>query len=304
MSQKLSIYFLFALCTLIWGFTWYAIKLQLPYTDSTVAVFWRFLASSFIIFTICFYKKINLIFPKKIHIHFLIQGLCLYSLNYFFSYTATQYTLSAVVSLAYTFLIFFNVIGAKYFLKSSTEKNVLIGGSIAIVGMFCIAISQYINSSTSYPNSLFGFFISLTGVFFASIGNITVAKNRLMKIPILANNAWSMLYGTVFTLFYCLLVGKNFSVHIQPTFIYSFIYLTVFGTVISFWAYNKIIDVLGPSKAAFTSVLSPIIAILVSTLIENLELHYLFVVGATLSLMGNLWALTKKADSPLQPKQQ
>ena len=80
---------------------------------------------------------------------------------------------------------------------------------------------------------------------------------------------------------------------IDTAFVLSFFYLTVFGTVISFGAYLKLMELYGPSKAAFTSVVSPVIAVSVSVIFEDLPMTSLLLAGIVLCLAGNLIALLK-----------
>lgn len=116
-------------------------------------------------------------------------------------------------------------------------------------------------------------------------------KNRLLNLPVFSNMAYSMLYGSLFTLIHCLIKDAPFAFTITTPFLISFFYLTIFGTVISFIAYTKLLQIVGPSKAAFTSVVSPVIALVVSTLYEKMQWSALLTVGIVLCLLGNCVAL-------------
>ncbi len=287
-NQKTLFYFL--TCALIWGLTWIAIKYQIPYTDGSVAVFYRFVFSSFIMLIVCLATKTHLKYTAATHLRFLSQGLFMFSCNFLLTYWASSMASSALIALTYTTLIFFNMFGAFVFFNTPFEKKVVIGALVSFLGMGLIAFNEY-NQRGLHPLSLIGIFISMFGVISASSGNLLSASIRKQQIPILASNGWSMFYGAIVTGLFCLVSQKSFAVNITQEFILSFIYLSVLGTVVSFWSYIKLIEKIGPTKAAFTSVVSPIIALAVSTFFENFHWTAFLVIGSVLCLVGNIMAL-------------
>jgi len=291
--------FYFLTAAIIWGITWIAIKFQIPYVNGTVAVFYRFIFSCSIIFVFCLLTKINLIFKFNLHKRFIAQGLFLFCLNYQLTYWATSMATSALVALGFTSIIFFNMFGARLFLKTPFNQKIILGAILSFAGMGLITINELADHNL-HPMSIWGFTLSLLGTVSASAGNLVSSLNKSKNIPIMANNAWSMLYGSLFTLVFCLTKGVSFNVQLTSEFLISFAYLSIFGTIIAFWAYLKLIESVGPSKAAFTSVASPVIALVVSTIYENLHWTLLLGLGATFCIAGNIIAL--KPNSP--PQQQ
>jgi drug/metabolite transporter (DMT)-like permease len=285
-------YIYFFTCSIIWGLTWIAIKLQLGAGDPNITVFYRFSAATLLMVALAVYKKESFIFSGYQHLLMVLQGLFMFSLNFLLTYWASSMAPSALISLGFTALIFFNMIGARLFMKMPLEKKVIVGAIISFIGMGLITINEIQDKNLeAYPFSFLGFLISLVGTVSASAGNLVSFKNRQLGLPIIANTAFGMMYGSVFTMLFCLAKGASFSIQVSPLFVYSFFYLTVFGTVISFISYLKLIQIVGPSKAAFTSVISPIIALIVSTVYENLQWSVLLGVGIVLCLIGNCVAL-------------
>lgn len=287
-NQKTLFYFL--TCALIWGLTWIAIKYQIPYADGSAAVFYRFVFASLIMLAICFATKTNLAYSAQMHVLFLFQGLFMFSCNFLLTYWASSMASSALIALTYTTLIFFNMFGAFLFFKTPFEKKVVIGAFVSFLGMGLIAFNEYLQRGL-HPLSLIGIFISLFGVISASSGNLLSASIRKKQVPILASNGWSMFYGALVTGLFCIINQKSFHVNMTQEFILSFIYLSVLGTVVSFWSYIKLIENIGPTKAAFTSVVSPIIALVISTFFENFRWTEYLLVGSVLCLVGNIMAL-------------
>ncbi|MGZ3726964.1 MAG: DMT family transporter [Pseudobdellovibrio sp.] len=284
--------FYFISCSVIWGLTWAAIKYQFNSVDANAAVFYRFIFSSFILFAFIAVKKLPLRFSKKDHFYFMAQGFFMFCLNYNLTYWAEELAPSALVALAFTALIYFNLFGGKIFLRLPINAQVLYGALVSFLGMGLIAFNELAHQEL-HPTSFLGFFISLVATLSASAGNLVSIRNREMKIPIASNNAWGMLYGSGLSLLFCLISNKSMAVHnVDQAFIWSFVYLSLFGTVLSFGAYLKLIETMGPSKAAFTSVVSPVIAVAASMLLENLTLNVALVIGILFCILGNIIALT------------
>ncbi len=290
MKNKTALYFL--ICSTIWGLTWIAIKFQIQAVDSTVAVFYRFIFATAVMFGLCYFNKTNLKYTVSDHVRFGLQGLFMFCLNFIVTYWASSMATSALVALAFTSLIFFNMFGARIFFKTPFENKVVWGAIISLLGMGFITLNEY-QHIVSEPLSIWGFLLSLMATLAASCGNLISTQNRQLKIPILSNNAFSMLYGSTITFIYCLAMNKDFHVDTSTAFWISFIYLSIFGTVVSFWSYLKLIDEVGPSKAAFTSVVSPVIALVVSTFYEGFSWNLFMLLGVIFCIAGNLVALVK-----------
>lgn len=281
----------FFICSAIWGLTWIAIKNQFHAVDSNTAVFYRFIIASAILFAWVKIKKLPLKYSREQHFNFAAQGFFMFCLNYLLTYWASHLAPSALVALAFTSLIFFNMFGGHFFFKLPIERKVFWGAFISLIGMGFISYNE-LSTYSLHPTSIIGFIISLIATVSASAGNLVSLANREKKIPISSNNAWGMLYGAGLTLIYCLITQRSFVVHsFDNTFVLSFIYLTIFGTIISFGSYLKLIELVGPSKAAFTSVVSPVIAVGVSLIYENLPLTLYLVLGIIFCLTGNIVAL-------------
>ncbi len=77
------------------------------------------------------------------------------------------------------------------------------------------------------------------------------------------------------------------------------------ATVIAFWSYLTLVGRIGPERAAYVSVLFPIIALALSTWFEDFEWTVLAAGGVVLVLIGNAAVLTKGnpfKTAPLTPK--
>jgi drug/metabolite transporter (DMT)-like permease len=290
--------FLFSICSLIWGTTWFAIKFQVDSTSAIVGVFYRFLIAAIIMFLInvIFIKK-NLKFPWENHKFFMLQGLFNFCLNYILTYISEKSISSGLVAVTFSTLIYFNMFGMKIFYKKEITRNIIYGATLGFLGMICLFWKEIANFNADQA-TIIGIIIGIVATFFASIGNMFAFRNHQLKIPVMTFNAYGMLYGALFCLIFGLFMGESFVFPTTPSFLLSLGYLSVFGTVIAFYAYQTLVGTIGADRAAYTSIINPVIAMLISSMFENIAFTPQLFIGILLCFAGNLVALRKTHQRP------
>ena len=290
---------LFTICSLIWGTTWFVIKFQIDSTSPVVGVFYRYLVASAMMFAIniIFIKK-TLRYPWANHRFFILQGFFNFCLNYILTYVSEKYINSGLVALTFTTLIYFNMFGMKVVFNKSISKNVFIGALLGFIGIVLLFWKEISNFQADQL-TIYGIVVGIVATFCASIGNMFAYQNHRLKIPVMTFNAYGMLYGALFSLVIGLLMQESFVLPMTSSFLFSLSYLALFGTVIAFWAYQTLVGTIGADRAAYTSIISPVIAILISALFENIDfgLHTFF--GIILCFAGKLIALKSSPNSKL-----
>jgi drug/metabolite transporter (DMT)-like permease len=103
-----------------------------------------------------------------------------------------------------------------------------------------------------------------------------------------------MAYGALFAGALALLQGEEFRIETSASYLVSLGYLSLFGTVLAFGAYLSLLGRIGADKAGYASILFPLVALGLSTLVEGFVWHTSTVVGLCLSLVGNVVLLTKR----------
>jgi drug/metabolite transporter (DMT)-like permease len=83
---------------------------------------------------------------------------------------------------------------------------------------------------------------------------------------------------------------------IETTFSYlgSLFYLALFGSVIAFGCYLSLVGRIGPGRAAYATLLFPLVALLLSTIWEDYRWTTPAVVGMAMILGGNYLAMVKR----------
>ena len=301
----MSNWFLYAITVLVWGSTWIAIEFQLGTVAPEVSIFYRYLLASVLLFSWCRYRGLNLQFRLNAHVNFLTLGVLLFSLNYITAYYAQEYISSAMTAIAFSMMVWMNIVNARIFFGTRAGWRVIAGAALGVIGIAVLFLPQ-IEQFNSYDMTLYGVGLAVLGAFLASLGNMVSQASQKDGLPIIQSNAWGMFYGSILTGAIAIWQGKAFQFDTSPEYVVSLLYLTVFGSIIAFGSYLTLLGRIGAHKAGYAMVMFPVVALFLSVLFEGLELNKTIVAGVTLVLAGNLFILrgAKKSGQrvPSQPE--
>ena len=278
--------FLYVSTVLIWGSTWIAITFQLGTVDPLASVIYRMALASGLLFAICKLRGIDLQLSARDHRFVALQGLCLFGLNYWAIYHSELYLPSGIIAIVFSLIVFFNIINGRIFLKRPIQINSVVGGIIGLTGI-CLLFYPELSRLSSTTDAIKGFLLAFSAVFIASLGNIAATRNGLLGTSIWTINAWGTLYGTLALVAIALLSGTHFNYDNSLEYTVSLIYLSVFGTILAFGAYLKLLVILGPEKASYSGLLIPFFAILLSTIFEGYQWTLMAAAGFILVAAGN-----------------
>ena len=289
-----NIFFLYGTTVIIWGTTWLAIKFQLGSVDPMISVLYRFIAAALTLVVYCKLRGLNMRFRLKDHIFMALQGLVLFSVNYWLIYLAEVHVTSGLVAVIFSSIVFMNMINGAVFLNSPIRLNVVLGGGIGVVGIVLVFWPQLASFSLSDKTAL-GLVLSVVSTFMASLGNIISARHQKNNLPVIQTNAYGMTYGAGIMGVIAIVLGKPFSFEMSFLYMSSLFYLSLFGTVIAFGCYLKLLGKIGADRAAYATMLFPIVALGISTVYEGYQWSAHNVIGMAVVLIGNWLVLNKKA---------
>lgn len=209
------------------------------------------------------------------------------------TYHSESYVTSGLVAVAFATLIYFNMLGMHFIFGQKVSRSSVIGSLTGGLGVLLIFSPEVLDLSRQ-KNFFLGMGLGFLGTFFASCGNLTSVRHSLHKISVLSSTTWAMFYGALSTLFIILVFQKEFVWDPRPSYLYSLLYLSVFGTVIAFITYLSLMERLGADKASYTIVVTPAIALLISSFFESYTWTWLSIGGVALCLLGNYLVLAKK----------
>ncbi|MDN5216208.1 EamA family transporter [Fulvivirgaceae bacterium BMA12] len=285
-------FFLFIIPTAIWGSTWFIIKFQLSQTDPLLSVSYRFGIAGLILLVYCLVFKLELKFSRQSHLLMALQGFFLFGFNYLFVYMAEKSLTSGLVAAAFSILIFLNIFFAAIILKNKVKILTIIGAVLGVTGIVLIFREEFVNLDFSGDNFT-GLLYCLLGIMLASLGNITSAYNQRKNLPIIQTNMYGMIYGALALLGIAIISGSSFIFDTSLPYVLSLLYLAIFGSVIAFGAYLKLIGNIGPDKAAYVILTAPIIALFISSYFEGFKWTPYSISGTLLIVTGSLLSLKK-----------
>jgi drug/metabolite transporter (DMT)-like permease len=292
---------LYLITVLIWGSTWLAIKFQLGVVAPELSIAYRFGLAASILIIFSLVRRLPLRFDIKSHGFFVLQGLLLFSLNYILVYLAEGYLTSGLVAIIFSLIIIFNVIFGAIFLGNPIRTRVMIGAILGLAGL-AIVFWPELSSFSLSSLQILGLIMAFIATISASLGNVVSARNQRHDLPVLQTNAYGMLYGALFMFILAFLRGAQLEFDTSPGYIVSLIYLAVFGSVIAFGSYLTLLGRIGLDRAAYVTVLFPVIALLLSTIFEDLQWGVPQLLGVVLILLGNAVVLTKKGVISLRKR--
>ena len=262
-----------------------------------LSVSYRFLLAGVIILIIARVLNLPLSFTKKEHSFIQLQGVLIFGVNYWLFYISELYLTSGLVGLIFSLLVIFNIINARIFLKNKLEVKVIAGGILGLMGI-ALVFWDDLKAFSVEDGKILGITLTIGGTLIASLGNITSARNTKAGIPVISCNAYGMTYGGLTMMLIALVSGKDISFIITTEYIASLAYLTIFGSIIAFGAYLTLIGNIGAEKAAYVSLITPVIALLISTILEDYQWTTISILGVLFILIGNAIALYRSNQIP------
>ncbi|HXV30927.1 MAG TPA: DMT family transporter [Sinorhizobium sp.] len=290
--------FYYALTVLIWGTTWIAIKHQLGVVPIEASIAYRFALAGAVLFLMLLATRRLHPIAARHQPYVVLQALCLFSCNFICFYIATRYVPSGVVSVVFSAATIFNLANAFLFHGRRPAPRILAGAAFGVAGITCLFWETVVGAALDHDTAM-GLALALLGTWFFSAGNLVSARNQKHGLPVTSMNAWAMLYGAGIVTFFAFTRGIPFAFDPSPVYVASLLYLAIPGSVIGFTTYLTVVHRLGPEKAAYMTVLFPVVALSMSMLFEGYRVTPLAGAGLAFVLLGNALVLAKK---PVVPK--
>ncbi|SON53157.1 DMT family transporter [Vibrio tapetis] len=278
---------LYAATVLIWGSTWLAIAYQLGDAPVVVSVGWRFGLASIVLFALLIWRKSLPSLSMRNHKMAVLVALCLFSNNFLCFYMATQYLPSGLNAVVFSLAPILNALNLWMLEKRKPTPIFIQGALMGFVGVVLLFASQFLHAKMDW-SILLGLSLSLIGTYFFSLGNMVSARAQNNNMPLLPTTAWAMGYGAIYLFAIALVMGESLMVSTSPIYLSALIYLAIVGSVIGFNTYLALVGRIGAGKAAYCTVLFPLVALSLSTVFEGYQWSPLSILGVFLVIGGNL----------------
>ena len=283
--------FLYMTTVLIWGTTWLAIYFQLGEVPVNVSVFYRFALAAVILLPSLWLAGKLQNTDRSDHFFMLLQGACLFSFNFICFNTATQYISSGLVAVVFSLATLFNAMNNRFFWKESIPHSVLIAGVTGTSGLVLLFLPE-LNAGNGeerlLSSTLKGFAFACAGTYLFSLGNMISKRHSLKGLKPMTSNAYGMCYGTAILIGVLVVTAEPLVIDLRPQYLGALLYLSIFGTIIGFTTYLTLVARLGANKAAYATVMFPVVALMLSSWFEGYDWQVSSTIGLGLTILGNL----------------
>lgn len=290
-SSRAAVLIPFGIVTLIWGSTWLVIRDQLSIVPPSWSVTYRFLVAGVAMGIVAVIRRERFALDARGWLFAAAIGTCQFVLNFNLVYRAEEHITSGVVAVVFALLLVPNAVLARLFLGQRMGAQLLGGSAVAIGGISLLFLHEARLSPHGAGETMLGIGLTLVAVLCASAANVLQATESAKRYPMLQTIAAAMLIGTAIDAAAAWALSGPPTMEWRAGYIGGILYLGLFGSALAFPLYYNVIRTIGPAKAAYSSVIVPVIAMLLSTLFENYLWSPLAATGAVLAGTGLIVAL-------------
>jgi drug/metabolite transporter (DMT)-like permease len=281
----------FILFTLIWSSTWLVIKYQLGPVPAQWSVTYRFIVAASAMAVMARIQGHSLRLEPELAKAALLIGVAQFCINFNGVYLAERFITSGLVATVFALLLIPNSLFAWAMLGHRPGGRFLLSAAIAIVGIGLLFLHELHDSPAMQAEVGLGILLTSAALVGASISNVYQALERVRRYPIPVLLAWSMAIGALVDAVIAFAMTGPPVFDPRPSYWLGLAYLALVASVLAFNLYFPVVRKIGPGKAAYSSVLTPIIAMGLSTAFEGYRWTLLAGAGAVLALGGMLLAL-------------
>ena len=293
MNNKILFPFI-ALC-LIWGSTWYFIKISLNAgVPPFFGVGFRFFLSGLLFFLIIFFRKETIPFNKQAIKLYLSFGLLNFALSYGITYWATQYVYSSISSILWGLFPLFTSVMAHFMLKEDDNEkltsNKLKALFLGFIGMVFIGSNQSIDLQSQ---SFLAIMVLVGAIIIAAWPSVLYKKYNDVVGPYQMNAVCQVLTGVIMLWLSSLLKEDLSQIVWTDQLLFASAYLVLFGGVISWGIYFWLYQYLSVTQVTYVAIFPPIVAIILGWIFLNEVLSTKEIIG-TIFILGSSILIYRK----------
>src|SRR5437764_13910216 len=291
----------FIVFTAIWGSTWIVIRGQLGVVPPQWSVAYRFTIAAVAMALIATAKGDALRLGRGGLRAAVFLGFTQFCINFNAVYLAERHITSGVVATVFALLLIPSSLMGWAFLGQRPTQRFAWSSLVAVAGIALLFVHELRAHAASTRQIVSGIGITLIGMIGASIANVIQARPEIQRFPLFPLLAWSMTARAIIDAMFAFAVAGPPLFDPRPAYWAGLLYLALAASVLTFTLYYPVVRRIGPAKAAYSSVIVPIIAMGFSTWLEGYRWTSLTVAGAVLALGGMAAALSRSRSSVAAP---
>jgi drug/metabolite transporter (DMT)-like permease len=278
---------------MIWGTTWFAIKLGLQFVAPIADVGLRFLVAGALMFAVALgFKRLRFrALPWRV---ILVFAVALFGANYILVYVSETHLPSSIVAVLFGIEPFF-VFAAGYLIAGErTTAFTWVGAAIALGGVAAISLSE--NMRVSFP-----YVVAAVGSAAIAAVGIAYAK-RKSEIDPLVTLPYAMAIAGAAMLAAGLAFERHALAHVfAPVSLASLLYLAIFGSCVAFFLSLWLLQRISAATFGLSALITPVIAIFVGITFGREHVSVRDGIGAALVIVGVWIALRARPEILTSP---
>lgn len=278
---------LFLVLVLIWGSTWYGIHLQDNGTPATAAVAVRFAIAAALLWCYALATRRRIAVPEGAWPLAVVHGLTFFCINYLLIYLGTQTVPSGLVSVLFSVVILFSLGWEVLLLRRFPGWSAVAAAALGLGGLVLLFEREILAGEIDAIGGL----TILAAALVASTGNTVSQLLMTRGMAIVPLSTVGMTIGALAMGAVALVRGDLARIEWDFTFVGSLLYLAVVGSIAAFGLYFQLVRRLGPTRAAYSSVFFPLVALAISALLEHYTMTLAGWIGVALLLLGAALAI-------------
>ena len=290
-STRLAILIPFGIVTLIWGSTWLVIRDQVSSVPPSWSVTYRFLVAGVAMTVIALIRREPLALDRRGWAFATAIAISQFCLNFNFVYRAEEHITSGVVAVVFALLLVPNAVFSRLFLGQRMGAQLMAGSAVAMAGIALLFLHEARFDRHGPAEAMIGIGFTVAAILSASSANVLQATETAKRYPMIPTLAAAMLMGAAIDAAIAWTLSGPPVIEMRAGYIGGVLYLGLLGSALTFPLYFGVLRVIGPAKAAYSSVIIPVIAMLLSTLFEGYRWTLLAGAGAALAGVGLVIAL-------------
>ena len=284
----------FVIFTGIWGGTWIVIRDQLGPVAPQWSVAYRFAIAALAMALVALVQKHSLRPSRALVGCAAVLGFAQFCINFNAVYLAERYITSGLVATVFAVLLIPNSLLAWAVLGQKPSRRFAGAAVVAVAGIALLFVNEIRAHPARASDIAIGIGLTLVGLIGASVANVYQATPGPRRFPLPVLLTWAMALGASYDAVIAFAVAGPPTLDPRPVYWAGLLYLSLAASVLCFSLYFPFIRRVGAGRAAYSSVLVPIIAMSLSTAFEAYRWTLLAAAGVALALGGMLVALARR----------
>ncbi len=280
MPSQTNLALTYALLVFIWATT----PLAIVWSVSDLHLMWALLLRFFIALPLAVIILLILRTPFPMHrqaVHSYIAGSFSLIGSQIFTYAATQYLSSGMIALMFGLAPIMAGLIGRFAFGQQLYKLQWLGMAIAVSGLAIICLSGA--NQHVHP---FGIVLMLISVFVYSFSIFWVKKVNAQIQP-MAQATGSILVSSIFASCFIPFIWQYAPTHLpEAKSLFALIYTVLMASLVAMFCYFKLIQNIQATTLSLTTVITPMLAMIIGAALNHEQLSIMVFVGAFIILSG------------------